>query len=600
MKRPILAALAPVFLLAIAAPASLQAQALEPIRYTLRFPAPHTHYVEVEATLPTAGRPDVEVYMATWTPGSYLIREYERQVEAVTAANGATALAVEKSKKNRWKITTGGARSVTLRYKVYSREMTVRNNWVEAGFAMLNGAPTFITLVERAVRPHEVKVELPAAWKGVQTPLMPVAGSANTFRAEDFDTIVDSPIIIGNPVTREFTVDGKKHVLVLEGDASLFDADKAAADVKKIVEAGRNAMGPLLYPHYYFLNMVVEQGGGLEHKNSFLGMASRFTTRTHNAYMGWLGLIAHEYFHNWNIKRMRPLELGPFDYENEAYVKTLWVAEGFTDYYSEILPRRAGIATRDEFLAGISDSIEQVQGTPGRAVTPVNMASFDTWIKQYRPDENTPNISVNYYAKGAAIAFLLDAKIRKSSNGQRTLDDGMKWTLQRYSGDKGYTPEQFYAVMSEAAGTDLKGWFAKAAESTDELEYTEALDYYGLRFRPVDTRNARAYIGGGSRNEGGRLIITSVRRGTPAIDAGLNVDDEILAIDDVRVRADGLTGRLDQYKPGDKVSVLVARRDRLMTIDVTLGAEPGRAWRLEVLPTATDEQKARFTALTGQ
>ena len=233
--------------------------------------------------------------MATWTPGSYLIREYERNVEAVTASNGTTALAVEKSRKNRWKITTGGARTVTLRYKVYSREMTVRNNWVEAGFAMLNGAPTFVTLPDGGKRPHEVKVELPAAWKGVQTPLMPVAGAANTFRAEDFDTLIDSPIIIGNPVVREFTVDGKKHALVLEGDPSLFDADRAAADVKKIVEAGRNVMGPLPYPHYYFLNMVTESGGGLEHKNSFLGMSGRFTTRTHRSYMGWLGLIAHEY-----------------------------------------------------------------------------------------------------------------------------------------------------------------------------------------------------------------------------------------------------------------------------------------------------------------
>ena len=600
MKRPTLFTFATVCLLALTTSGTLSAQALEPIRYTLRFPAPSTHYVEVEASIPTAGRPEVEVYMATWTPGSYLIREYERNVEAVTAVNGTTALAVEKSRKNRWKITTGGARTITLRYKVYSREMTVRNNWVEAGFAMLNGAPTFVTLPDGGKRPHEVKVELPAAWKSVQTPLLPVAGAATTFRAEDFDTLIDSPIIIGNPVVREFTVDGKRHALVLEGDTALFDADRAAADVKKIVEAGRDVMGPLLYPHYYFLNMVTESGGGLEHKNSFLGMSGRFTTRTHRSYMGWLGLVAHEYFHNWNVKRLRPVELGPFDYENENYVKMLWVAEGFTDYYGEVLPRRAGLATRDEFLDGLSDSIEAVQTTPGRQVTAVNMASFDTWIKQYRPDENTSNTSVNYYPKGAVIAFLLDAKIRKGSGGQRTLDDGMKWALQRYSGEKGYTPTQFYDVMSEAAGSDLKRWFGKAAESTDELDYTEALEFFGLRFRPVDTRTARAFIGGGTRNDAGRLVITSVRRGTPAIEAGLNVDDEILAIDDVRLRADGLVARLDQYKPGDKVSVLVARRDKLTKIEVTLGPEPGRAWRLEVLPAATAEQQARLTAWMGQ
>jgi predicted metalloprotease with PDZ domain len=574
-----------------------RAQALEPIRYTLRFPAPHTHYVEVEAAIPATGRAEIEVYMATWTPGSYLIREYERNVEAVTASAGTRALTAAKSTKNRWKIATGGAANVTLRYKVYSREMTVRNNWVEAGFAMLNGAPTFITLVERAARPHEVKIELPAAWKRVETALEPVSGSANTFRADNFDTLVDSPIIIGNPLTRDFTVDGKKHTVLFEGDTTLIDADKAATDVQKIVVAAKNVMGPLQYPHYHFLTMVVEQGGGLEHKNSFLGMAGRFMTRTDAAYKGWLGLIAHEYFHNWNVKRLRPIELGPFDYENENYVKTLWVAEGFTDYYADILPKRAGIESKDEFLAGISNQIEQVQTIPGRLVTPVNMASFDTWIKQYRPDENTANMSVNYYPKGAVIAFLLDAKIRKTTNGARSLDTGMQWAMQRYSGEKGYTPDQFYAVMSEAAGTDLKGWFAKTAESAEELDYSEALEYYGLRFRPVDPRNARAYIGGGTRNDAGRLVITSVRRGTPGIEAGLNVDDEILAIDDVRVRADGLAARLDQYKPGDRVSVLVARRDRLMKIDVTLGPEPGRAWRLEPAPNATAEQVAHLNAL---
>jgi predicted metalloprotease with PDZ domain len=596
MKRKILLAVACLGTVVFSS-AATRAQALDPIRYTLRFPAPHTHYVEVEAAIPTTGRAEVEVYMATWTPGSYLIREYERNVEAVTASAGSRALSVVKSTKNRWKITTGGAPSVTLRYQVYSREMTVRNNWVESAFAMLNGAPTFITLVERAARPHDVRVELPAAWKRVETALEPVSGSPNTFRAADFDTLVDSPIIIGNPLVRDFTVDGKKHSIVFEGDTALVDADKTVADLQKIVIAAKNVMGPLQYPHYHFFTMVTESGGGLEHKNSFLGMGTRFLTRTDRAYKGWLGLIAHEYFHNWNVKRLRPVELGPFDYENENYVKTLWVAEGFTDYYADVLPKRAGLESRDEFLDGISNQIEQVQTIPGRLVTPVNMASFDTWIKQYRPDENTANMSVNYYPKGAVIAFLLDAKIRKTTNGARSLDTGMQWAMQRYSGEKGYTPDQFYAVMSEAAGTDLKGWFAKTAESADELDYTEALDYYGLRFRPVDTRNARPYIGGGTRNDAGRLVITSVRRGTPGIDAGLNVDDEIIAIDEVRVRADGLAARLEQYKAGDKISVLVARRDRLMKIDVTLGPEPGRAWRLEPLPNATAEQTAHLNAL---
>src|SRR4029079_14624166 len=343
--------------------------------------------------------------------------------------------------------------------------------------------------------------------------------------ADDYDTLVDSPIVIGNPVTRTFTVDGKHHVLVLEGDPSLFDADRAAADVQKIVESARRAMGPFLYPDYHFLNMVVDTGGGLEHKNSFLTMSGRYTTRTQHSYASWLSLVAHEYFHNWNVKRLRPVELGPFDYENENYVKTLWVAEGFTDYYADVLVRRAGLSSIDEYLEALSGQVEAVQARPGRLVTPVEMASYDTWIRQYRPDENTPNTTVDYYPKGAVIAFLLDAMMRQASAGTKTLDDGMQAALQRYGGAKGYTPQQFYQVMSEVAGADLKGFFAKAVESTEELDYTEALDYYGLRFRPQDARSARAFLGGGTRVDNGRLIVSGVRRGTPAYDAGLNVDD---------------------------------------------------------------------------
>jgi predicted metalloprotease with PDZ domain len=601
MAQRILRFLVCLLTFAMVATGPLDAQVPEPIRYTLRFPAPHTHYVEVEAVYPTGSRPQTELYMAVWTPGSYLVREYERHVEDV-AAKGPDGRRrdVRKTRKNRWTIDTSGIPSVTVSYRVYGREMTVRNNWIESAFAMLNGAPTFVTLVDRSRRAHEVRIELPAQWKGIATPLMPVEGGSHTFVAEDFDTLVDSPIIIGNPVIREFQVAGKSHYLVLEGDPSFFDVDRAAADVKKIVEEGGNVMGGRYdYPHYYVLYLLTEASGGLEHKNSFLGMASRYTTRTHRAYLAWLSLTAHEYFHNWNVKRLRPIELGPFDYENEVHTTSLWIVEGFTDYYGSLLVRRAGLSNRDEYLDELSNQIEAVQTTPGREVTPVGMASFDTWIKQYRPDENTANTTVNYYPKGAVIAFLVDARIRQTTGGSKSLDDAMRLAYSRYAGDKGYTAEQFYQTMSDVAGVDLKPWFARVVDTTEELDYSEALDWFGLRFRPVDAKPARAYLGFGSRVDAGRLIVSQVRRGTPALAAGLNVDDEILAIDDVRVRADGLATRLEQYKPGDNVSLLVARRDRVIRLDATLGADPGRPWRLEVAPEASDAQKQRLAAWLG-
>ena len=578
---------------------SIDAHATEPIIYTLRFAAPQTHYVDVEAEYPTSDRPTIDLFMAVWTPGSYLVREYERHVEHVQARGSADAvLSVQKIAKNRWRVATGGAPRVTVTYRVYGREMTVRNNWIEAGFAMLNGAPTFISLVGELARPHEVRIELAPGWSASATALTPVIGKAHVYRADNFDTLVDSPIVLGNPVQREFTVGGKCHVAVFEGDPSLIDIERVTEDLRKIVEAAARLMGGRIdYPHYHFLNMVVEAGGGLEHTNCCLVMTNRFTTRTRRAYVGYLSLVAHEFFHAWNIKRLRPIELGPFDYEAEVYTSALWMCEGFTDYYAALLPRRAGLSTHDEFFEELSSHIETLQTTPGRLVRSAAMASFDAWIKQYRPDENTPNTTINYYTKGAVIAFLLDARIRRATGGEKSIDDAIRHAYERYSTTRGFTLEEFYQTMSEVAGTDLRPWFARTAESTEELEYTEALEWFGLRFRPIEA--GRAWIGATTRNRGGRVLVSQVRRETPAHIAGLNVDDEIVAIDDIRVRADGLASRLEQYRPGAKVSLLVARRDRLMRLEMILAVEPARAWRLEPLPNATVEQKRRIADWLG-
>ncbi len=588
------------FVMTMMAATAPGAQAPEPIAYTIRFPAPATHYMEVEAVYPTGGRAEIDVFMAVWTPGSYLIREYQRHVEQLTAQGpSGSPLEVRKTTKNRWRVATGGAPSVAVSYRVYGREMTVRNNWIESGFAMLNGAPSFLTLAEAGPRPHRVRIELPAGWTGTATALTRVSGEPHTFIAEDFDTLVDSPIIAGNPVITEFVVDGLAHYLVHEGDPSLWDTRRAADDTRRIVEVTRQFWGSLPYPHYYFLNMITEAGGGLEHKNSTLLMANRFTTRTRRSYLGWLNLVSHEFFHVWNIKRLRPLALGPFDYERENYTESLWVAEGATSYYGDLLVRRAGLSTRDEYLETLSTEIENVQTAPGRHVQTTAASSFDTWIKQYRPDENTPNTAVSYYSSGQVIAFLLDARIRAATGGARSLDDGMRLAYQRYSGDTGYTPAQFHATMSEVAGLDLEPWFARVLTTTEALDYTEALEWYGLRFRPVEP-STRAWTGLQTRNDAGRLVVSQVRRETPGAAAGLNVDDEVLAIDDVRVRADRLNDRLDQYKAGDTVSLLVARRDRILRLDLTFAADPGRAWRLEPNPRATDEQMVRLTAWIGR
>ena len=598
----------------------------EPIRYTVRFPAPESHYAEILAAIPTNGAAEVELYMPVWTPGSYLVREYARNVENVgaQASTGGPALPVAKTRKNRWGVTTQGAPVVNLSYRVYCREMSVQSNWVDSTFALLNGAATFLTLVDKTPRPHEVTLVPPPGWLRSVSGL-PLVGpsSAHHFRAGDFDTLVDCPIYVGNPTIYEFTVDGKPHLLVNEGEGGVWDGPQSARDVETIVKAARGLWGQLPYDRYVFFNLLVEAGGGLEHKNSTVLMASRWATRTRPSYVGWLGLVSHEFFHTWNVKRLRPVELGPFDYETEILTKSLWLAEGVTSYYDLLLVRRAGLITVAEYLGGnppgaTSDSseakndIESLQETPGRLVQPVESSSFDSWIKFYRRDENSVNTSISYYTKGAVAGFLIDAKIRQATDGAKTLDDAMRLAYSRYSGDKGYTPTEFRATVSEVAGTDLSAFFTRLLESTDELDYTEALTWYGLRFKPVGEgdekdkdkdkakKPPKAWLGLSTSATNGRLSVTTVKRATPGMAAGFNVGDEILAIGDDRVTPEVWSRRMEQYRPNETVSILIARRGRLQRLETTFGVEPASQFKLEIDPQATEPQKAHRKAWLGE
>jgi predicted metalloprotease with PDZ domain len=571
---------------------------MEPIRYSLHFPAPHTHYVEVTATVPATG-PSVDMMMAVWTPGSYLVREYARHVEDVSAeGRDGRRLLVEKTAKNRWTIATGGERAIVVRYRVYGREMSVRTNWIESSFALLNGAPTFLTLADGVARPHEVTIVPADGWTRSLSGLSD-ASDPHRYVAPDYDTLVDSPILVGNPAVYEFSVDGVTHLLVNEGEAGVFDGARAARDVEAIVREHRRMWGSLPYEKYVLLNVLTEATGGLEHGNSAVLMASRWATRTRKAYVSWLELVSHELFHVWHVKRLRPIELGPFDYEREVHTRSLWAIEGITEYYGNLLIHRAGLTSRDEFLDAISEKIESLQTTPGRLVQSAALASFDAWIKLYRPDENTPNTSITYYTKGCVIAFLLDAIIRRATGGAKSLDDALRRAYELYSGRRGFTPQQFRGLIEDMVGRSLASFWNDAVDGTVELKYAEALDYFGLRFKPDTPRpgeRQRAWLGALTKVEDGRLVVTQVKRGTPAFTAGVNVDDEILAIDDFRVRADRLEQRLEQYSPGQRVTMLVARRERLRDVTLTLGAEPMRLWRVEMDPIATPVQAERLNA----
>ncbi|HEX5716204.1 MAG TPA: PDZ domain-containing protein [Thermoanaerobaculia bacterium] len=581
----------------------------EPISYTLRFPAPQTHYVEVEALVPTEGRPEVELLMAVWTPGSYMVREFARNLETVTASSDSgEPLPIVKTSKNRWRVESRGPR-VTLRYKVYSREMSVRTNFVDEGFAILNGAPTFLTVAGGEKRPHDVRLVLPPQWRTAVSPLPGISEDAHAWRAADFDTLVDSPIYAGNAPVYRFEVAGRPHLLVNEGEGNVWDGPRSAADVERIARELAAFWGVVPYERYVFFNLITEAGGGLEHRDSCVLMTSRWKSRTREDYNDWLSLVSHELFHAWNVKRLRPAELGPFDYEGEVYTRSLWFAEGVTSYYDELLVHRAGMTRRDEYLKKLSKQIETLQTTPGRLIQPLAESSFDAWIKYYRRDENSINTGISYYIKGSVVAFLLDARIRSATGGRRSLDDVLRLAWQRHSGERGFQTGELRAIVREVAGSDLDPWMARALESAEELDYTEALAWYGLRFVESDKENGNdgksakdekkdeepsAWLGIETEVQDGRVIVTQVKRETPAYEAGLNVGDELIAVGDYRVPPDGWKDRLRAYRPGQKDALLVARRERLVRLPVVFGEEPRLLWKLEPDPEATVEQRARL------
>ncbi|HRE84616.1 MAG TPA: PDZ domain-containing protein [Opitutaceae bacterium] len=578
----------------------------EPIRYTLRFPEPQAHYVEVQADFPSAGHSELTVFMPVWTPGSYLVREYAKNVVELKASTlSGETLAVEKISKNRWQIKTSGQSTVRVWYRLYCREINVRGNWVEQSFAMLNGAPTFLVIVGDGPRSYDVTLNLPSGWKSSHTPLTP-SKTPHVYTASDFDTLVDSPIFLGSPQVDRFDVDGVPHYLVTLLGEGAWDNARVARSLQRVVEEQRTFWGGLPYQTpYYFFNLLTGSRGGLEHRNSVTISADRWLSSTRGGVVSWLSLASHEYFHAWNGKRLRPIAHGPFDYEQENYSRALWIVEGITSYYQHVLLARAGFYTLDQYLGIVSGSIAGVERTPGQKVQSLGDASFDAWIKAYRPDENSMNALFGYYTGGAIAGLLFDAEIQRVSQGRRTLDDVMHEAYRRHSSERGYRDEDFAALASEVAGADLSGWLKRVVETPRRFDYQPFLDWYGLEFekptepKPPADKNPdpvdppRGWLGVDAANREGRLVVTGVRSDTPAAQAGLSVDDEILAIEGYRVRADELARRLGAYAVGTKLSLLIARQDKVETIVATLGSEPKETWRLKVRANSTEEQKQR-------
>ncbi|HEY7291802.1 MAG TPA: hypothetical protein VH583_18330 [Vicinamibacterales bacterium] len=461
----------------------------EPISYVVRIPAPESHEIVVQASVPAAGHRSLDLMMPTWSPGYYRVEDYAANVRDLTAQapDGAT-LDVQKTNGNHWTVVTHGAPVVRLAYRVFCHQRSVTTNDVDADYGVFNGAPTFITIAEKIRRRHDVQIELPKDWTAAMTGLDNVAGNPNHFRAVDYETLVDSPIVAGKLGIRSFDVAGKKHFVVSAGDTDGWDGDRATRDLQTFVEECHRFWGFLPYEKYVFLLLFRPGGGGLEHRNSNLSTVlakprprADGTPAPQNVRWPSLGLEAHEYFHLFNVKRLRPVELGPFDFERAPKTGSLWIAEGVTSYYSGLLMTRAGLQTPDEYLVSLSALIGGLQTSPGRLLQSVERSSLEVW-ENSNSGVNPNGGTVSYYNKGNVLGLLLDAKIRRATDGRKSFDNVMRLAYQRYGGPRGYTPDQFRQTAEEVAGVDLRRWFTSAVSSTEELDYSDLLDWYGLRF----------------------------------------------------------------------------------------------------------------------
>ena len=533
------------------------------------------------------------VFLPAWTPGSYLIREYARHLGQfrVTASDGGP-MRWHKTGKNRFRIEPDlDESSVRISYTVYAHELSVRTADLTDQHAFLCGAAGFLWPV--GVTQCETSIELlvPEDWDvATSLPHEVVEPGRIHLRATGLDELVDSPILAGLLEKLEFTALHKPHTLVLDGLCGVTAPDTLVEDTIRIIEQAAAIYGDTLpYDRYEFLCMFTDSGrGGLEHLASSALLAPRTTFHKKSEYREFIGLVAHEFFHVWNFKRMRPAELWEFDYENENYTELLWVAEGFTTYYDDHLCRRAGVLTPTQYLEGIAHTIAELRRTPGRFRQSLSEASFDAWILLYRPDENTHNSTLSYYGNGALAALCLDLRIRQETGGKKSLDDAVRLLYERtYLAGRGYTYEDVVDVLEETARTDVSGFLHALVRQPLDPDFDAVFKPFGLTLS--EKQKDGAYLG--VHFKSGTTTLSSVLHDSPADLAGLMPGDEVLALDGLRVTSASWSRVFDSVTAVQQpVEVLVSRRGRVLTVSTVPGPRPAASLSVDVREDSTPEQ----------
>ncbi|MGC6486275.1 MAG: M61 family metallopeptidase, partial [Planctomycetota bacterium] len=500
---------------------------------------PETRELTVVVTWPEPFEGEREFFLPTWTPGSYLLREYSRHLSRVRAyqPGSEVELTCRKLTKNRWSVE-GSEHGVELRYRVYAHELTVRTAHVDAQHAYWNHTCLLVWPRGAEHAPAELVVDHPEAWRlstSLPTAVEPREGGTRCrLRARDLDEALDAPVLVGTSQRREWVVDGVPHAIELDGLERVAPPETLTQDLEAIVRAARDVFGGSLpYSSYTFQALFSGDGyGGLEHRDSSTLLMPRTALASPKGYRDFLGLAAHELFHAWNVKRLRPAEFWEYDYESENYTQLLWVMEGWTAYYDDLIVTRAGRMSHEDFCAATAKNVQGMLSSPGRFELSLEESSFDAWIRLYRPDENTRNSSQNYYGNGAVAAMCLDLAVRRATEGERSLDDVLRalWK-ETYERGRGYDAGDVERVVQQLAGQDvaskLRDWVAGPLDPdvgawlADVGIGVSTADagkpFFGLNFRAAST------------------TVASVVRGGPAFAGEVAPGDEVLALDGLRV-----------------------------------------------------------------
>jgi len=565
------------------------------ITVSMERPTAHYYHVVIRADGLKGGAQDFK--MPVWTPGYYRVMDYAKNVKDFKAEDGAgRPLPWEKTAKNIWRVNSGGAAAVIVSYDVYAFTRFCADSYLGDDGGFITPAGVFMHIAGHLKDPVTLTVRPDPAWKRVSTGLEEVPGRPFSFTAPDFDTLYDCPLLIGNQEVLTFEAAGRPHT-VAAYDLGAVDREKFTGDLKKIVEAAAALMGDLPYRHYTFL-IIGPGGGGLEHLNSTAVALDPASLSNAPGYQGWLSFIAHEYFHLFNVKAIRPLALGPFDYDRENYTDLLWFSEGVTVYYEHILLNRAGLMTRDEVLERLGSTIAGYENAPGRRHQPAALSSFDTWTGFFGRNEHAAATTISYYDIGCGLGLLLDLRIREASAGRASLDDVMRRLYRTYYKEKkrGFTGPELREVCEKAAGAPLDEIFDVYARTTRPWDYAKYLDPTGLAVDLEPRPAAEPWFGAATQDQSGNPVIATVEPDSPAALAGLCAQDEILAVDGARVTVRSLTGTIGGHKPGEKIRVLYARRGATGETDVVLGQKREPTYRVTLLPDPSAGQRARLDA----